>query len=582
MQFHRDGFRTGDPRVAPQVEAGAKDDVDVLIVGAGPAGLTLAAYLAQFGDINSRLVEAKDGPLKLGQADGIACRSMEMFQVFGFANRVMEEAYWVNDTVFWGPSEAGGIQRTGRIQDVEDGLSEMPHVILNQARVHDFYLEVMRNGPRRLAPDYETRFVGYARDGGGVFVALEGPNGPESCRAKYLVGCDGARSAVRGAMGLALEGEAAHQAWGVMDVLAVTDFPDIRFKCVIRSGPGNIVLIPREGGNLFRVYVELDRLGAQERISARNITLDQLVAAANRIFAPYYIEPKEVPWWSVYEIGQRLCPRFDDGPDPRVFIAGDACHTHSPKAGQGMNVSMGDGFNLAWKLAAVLRGDGTPGLLQSYNAERHQVAADLIGFDRHWAKRFAERPAARESQEFQEYFSAHQGFTAGVSFRYAPSLIVGDGAHQGLAEGFVEGTRVHSAPVRRAADGKLMELGHVVEADGRWRLFAFADRAEHALGAFCHGFDAALPVDLRVVLQHDYREVEVTGLPEMLLPCTGALGLQDFERVFCAEATSDIFQMRGVDRDGGALVLVRPDQHISHVLPLENRLPETVVRCITG
>ena len=148
-----------------------------------------------------------------------------------------------------------------------------------------------------------------------------------------------------------------------MDVLAVTDFPDIRCKSLIQSADeGSIIVIPREGGYLVRLYVELTKLDAGERVASRNITLDELIAKARRILNPFKLDVKEVPWWSVYEIGQRLTDKFDDVPAeeiatrlPRVFIAGDACHTHSPKAGQGMNVSMQDAFNLGWKLVSVLR-----------------------------------------------------------------------------------------------------------------------------------------------------------------------------------------------------------------------------------
>ena len=153
MQFHLNGFRPGDPLVAEaSATALARGDglpgqVDVLIVGCGPAGLTLAAQLAAFPDIRTCIVEAKDGPLELGQADGIACRTMEMFEAFDFADRVLKEACWINEVTFWKPDEkqGGRIVRHGRVQDTEDGLSEFPHVILNQARVHDFYLERMRN-----------------------------------------------------------------------------------------------------------------------------------------------------------------------------------------------------------------------------------------------------------------------------------------------------------------------------------------------------------------------------------------------------------------------------------------------------
>ncbi|MEL6794566.1 MAG: FAD-dependent monooxygenase, partial [Pseudomonadota bacterium] len=278
MQYHQDGFRPGDPRRARPVPAKPKGEVDFLIVGCGPAGLTLAAQLSQFGDIDTRIVERKDGPLEVGQADGIACRSMEMFEAFGFAERVAAEAYRVNETVFWRPGRDGALHRADRIQDVEDDLSEMPHVILSQARVHDFYLEVMANGPRRLTPDYGTTLTGLSVDRSQshpVTVALRGPEGEETIRARYVVGCDGARSAVRAAIGHELKGASARQLWGVMDILAVTDFPDIRFKAAIQSADqGALLIIPREGGFMTRFYIELGELAEGERAADRGVTAD--------------------------------------------------------------------------------------------------------------------------------------------------------------------------------------------------------------------------------------------------------------------------------------------------------------------
>ena len=625
MQFHLDGFTPGDPHVAaasplarPHADA-APTAVDVLIVGCGPAGLTLAAQLAAFPDIRTCIVEQKEGPLLLGQADGIACRTMEMFEAFNFAERVMKEACWINEVTFWKPDEhePARIVRHGRVQDTEDGLSEFPHVVLNQARVHDFYLELMRQSPSRLEPHYARRVLDVAVDPAAVdhpvSVRLERTDAAhagevETVRARYVVGCDGARSAVRDAIGRKLVGDSANQAWGVMDVLAVTDFPDIRFKVAVQSAEaGNLLVIPREGGYLVRLYVELDKLGRHERVADRGITLERLIAAAQRILHPYTLDVKEVPWWSVYEIGQRICDKYDDVPSadvparlPRVFIAGDACHTHSPKAGQGMNFSMQDTFNLGWKLAAVLRGQCTPRLLHTYSEERQAVAQELIDFDREWAQMFSDRPkqgahagdAGVDPKAFQTYFQRHLRFTAGMGTQYRASMITGAATHQHLATGFPIGTRFHSAPVLRVSDAKVVELGHCGKADGRWRLYAFAAADEprdtrgtlHALCRFlAHsaesplvryarpGQDPDAVFDLRAIFQVAHSEVAIESLPAVLLPRKGRYGLTDYEKVLCATLPKgpDIFDLRGVDRAQGALVVVRPDQYIAHVLPLQ-------------
>ena len=606
MQFHLNGFRPGDPSVSDPLDHAARgpdlpDTTDVLIVGCGPAGLTLAAQMSAFKDIQTVIVDQKPGPLQLGQADGVAVRSMEMFQAFGFADRLMKEAYWVNEVTFWKPlpDDPRVITRTGRAQDTEDGLSEFPHVILNQARVHDFYLYVMRRSASRAEPYYSRQLTELTTNRAAEYPVCatftnQDTGQTETIRAKYAVGCDGARSAVRQAIGQKLEGDSDNVAWGVMDVLAVTDFPDIRFKSLIQSETeGSIVLIPREGGYLARFYIEMDKLRRDERVSHRNITVDQLIAAANRILHPYVLDVKEVAWWSVYEIGQRLCPKFDNGtPEhlPNVFIAGDACHTHSPKAGQGMNVSMSDSFNLGWKLAGVLRGQYPRDLLQTYSQERQAVAQMLIDFDREWARVIAGK-ADMADGTFDDYFVRHLRYTAGTTIQYRPSRLTDDDTHQALAAGYQIGTRFHSAPVVRAADARRMELGHVAQADGRWRLYAFGGEGDTGapgtpMAALCDwlmqdpgspndqygapGADPDALIDLRAVFRQGHAELDTSQLPALLIPAKGKLGLRDYEKVFCPDHTADetIFDLRGIT-PSGCMVLVRPDQHIAMLAPLE-------------
>jgi len=623
MQFHLNGFEPGDPDISDPTQrypaSGSSgtvpEEVDILIVGCGPAGLTLAAQLSAFSDIKTCIVEQKPGPLLRGQADGVACRTMEMFQAYGFSERVLKEACWINETTFWKPDgkQRDHIVRSGRVQDTEDGLSEFPHVVLNQARVHDFFLDVMRKSPTRLEPHYARRLLDLqidpdATSGNNAYpfqvtARLERLDPAhkgeiETIKARHVVGCDGARSTVRKSIGRTLHGDSANHAWGVMDVLAVTDFPDIRFKSLIQSAnDGSIIVIPREGGYLVRLYVEMDKLAAGERISDRNITADDLITATRRIMQPYSLDVKEVAWWSVYEIGQRLCDKFDDVSEaevaerlPRVFIAGDACHTHSPKAGQGMNVSMQDGFNLGWKLASVLRKQYAPRLLHTYSAERQAIAKDLIEFDREWAALLASSKGF-DPTETQSYFVRHGRYTAGTAAHYSPSILTGEATYQHLAAGLAIGMRFHSAPVIRLADARLVHLGHVVKADGRWRIFAFAGAEDPAapnsgIRALCDflaeaqdspvrtytptGEDIDSVFDVRAVFQQSHQELSVETLPSFLLPRKGRYGLCDYEKMFCPDLKSgnDIFSMRGIDRESGCMVVARPDQYVAHVLPL--------------
>jgi len=329
------------------------------------------------------------------------------------------------------------------------------------------------------------------------------------------------------------------------------------------------------------------------------MTSDDVMEVAARVLAPYTIEVMQVAWFSIYEVAQRLTDAFDDAtaPDemPRVFIAGDACHTHSAKAGQGMNVSMQDAFNLGWKLAAVIQGRSDPALLATYSAERHPVAQQLIDFDREWSAMLAAPPRDPEHPEnggvdpaeLQDYFVRQGGYTAGVAIRYGQSELIGHVDHATLASGFEIGTRFHSAPVIRVADARAMQLGHVARADGRWRLYAFSDRPGERLARLCAwlGEDVSSPlqrftppdvdidalIDVRAVLQVAHRDVELGELPALLLPHKGRLGLIDYEKVFSADPQPgrDIFDARRIDRELGCLVIVRPDQFIAHVLPLD-------------
>ena len=620
MQFHLNGFElTGEKSPSSLKENNSPlelpSEVDVLIVGAGPAGLTLAAQLAACVDVKTCIIEETQKRLSMGRADGIACRTMEMFNAFGFAERSMREAYWVNEVAFWSPSNSHSreIVRSEKIKDTEIGLSEFPHVILSQARVHDFFLEIMEQSATKLTPHYSTVLKKLKVDTISnnlypVTVQLEKAAANrksklQTIRCRYVVGCDGAHSIVRREIGRELEGDSYNKAWGVMDILAVTNFPDIRLKTIIRSAAdGNLLIIPREGGYMVRFYIELEDHGYKEKLKNKKIEVEDLIKTASRILHPYTLDIKEVGWWSVYNIGQRLCQKFDDVDEeaecdtfPRVFIVGDACHTHSPKGGWGLNTSLPDTFNLGWKLAAVLQGKSHPKLLQTYSPERRKVAQQLIEADKQLSKLVATSPTAKQSEQqiktditdIEKFMARQNGFVAGTAIEYFPSYICTGQENQTLATGFNIGQRFHSAEAIRVSDGRCQHLGHLNKADGRWRLFIFgsdqnptdstSDSAQliHFLAKSesspvikytPEGTDIDSVIDVYGVFQQ--RDLAIEEIPGFLWPAKGKYGLNDYEKVFHADQDNDIYALRGIDRSRGCMVIVRPDQHIANILPL--------------
>ncbi|HKU86223.1 MAG TPA: FAD-dependent monooxygenase, partial [Casimicrobiaceae bacterium] len=263
---------------------------------------------------------------------------------------------------------------------------------------------------------------------------------------------------------------------------------------------------------------------------------------------------------------------------------------------QGMNVSMQDALNLGWKLAAVLEGRAAPELLRTYSVERHAIAKRLIEFDKEWSKMLGSPPkdprhperGGVDPAELQAYFVKSLRYTAGVATHYAPATVLtAQGMHQALAKGFVIGMRFHSAPVIRVADAKPMQLGHAARADGAFRIYAFSDAGEARLRALADflaespnspvrrftppGADIDSVIDIRAVFQRYHRDIDVERLPSILIPRKGRFGLVDYEKAYSPDLKNgpDIFDVRGIDRERGAIVVVRPDQYVANVLPLD-------------
>jgi phenol 2-monooxygenase (NADPH) len=607
MQYHHDGYIGRNPRIRNAAGSGIDrtaelpDTMDVLIVGAGPAGIVQAAQLTDYPDVHTRIIERRPDRLVAGRADGLFPRSCETFQAFEFYDEIAHEAAHMREMSFWGPKpdQPTEIARAARADDPPSYVSEFPILTVNQARVIDYFAERAANGPARIDVNYGVEFIGLTVHDIGEYpveVRIKDEHGIErTVRAKYVVGCDGARSKVRDCIDAGVVTDPADQAWAVIDMMANTDFPDFRTRSGIQSDKeGSILLIPREGGFLTRFYVSLETPTAENRERIRATTVEEALERANRILHPYSVDARQVTWFSIYEVRHSVAQSFDDvaarqDPDlnPRVFIAGDACHTHSAKAGQGMNVSIQDGWNLAWKLGQVLEGRSDESLLKTYHDERQDVAQKLIEYDKEWSAMMSRRPEEMQGpHEIVDFFVNTANFPGGFDTKYQPSVLVGTSKHQDLAKGFPIGMRFKSAQVSRVADTTTVHLGHHFRADGRWRLYAFADTSGQAVADLAawletsndspvtrfttDGSDIDSVFDAKVIYQQGYRDVDFAKVPGLFRPQVGQYKVTDWEKVYAAMPHDDIFAAREIDRSG-ALVIVRPDMYVAHVLPLHAR-----------
>ncbi|KAG9313140.1 FAD-binding monooxygenase [Chiua virens] len=411
--------------------------VDVLVIGAGPGGLICANALARAG-IDVKIIDRRyksfhastsralietliphyHSPLGVpyGQADGIQSRSMEVLQSYGLAELILREAAQVHMSAFYNPGHDGGIKCTGRAPVSSDFSARYPfEVTLRHAMIESIFLDALKNNgvlvdcPRQpSAMEISENLDELSSTSSHPvkvtvehFGAAEGDNKTEIIHAKFVVGADGAHSWVRKTLGIEMQGEQTDYIWGVLDMIIDTNFPEIRYRTAIHSTSGSAMIIPREG-DLIRLYIQLSDKDVIDpstgRVDKNRITPEDLISVSRKIFYPYVLsDPKEIKWWTIYTIGQRVASSFFS--KDRVFIAGDACHTHSPKAGQGMNASMNDTHNLAWKLTHVLRRWANPSILRTYEHERRKYALDLINFDKELASLFSTKPQTEANED---------------------------------------------------------------------------------------------------------------------------------------------------------------------------------------
>ncbi|KAI8996404.1 FAD binding domain-containing protein [Trametes punicea] len=578
--------------------------VDVLIVGAGPAGLMCANALVQAG-ISVRIVDKRSESVVPGQADGIQPRTLEILQSYGLGDQLHREGAHVWRIVNYSPGPDGVLRRANRSATVSpDGIWRWNYgIALSQDRVENVFLASMKE--KNLAVEYATTPTSIKLSDGeddllnpqayvntAVLEHLEGQKNSETVHAKFILGADGAHSWVRKALGIGAEGTVTSSIWGVVDILPDTDFPDVRNYAIVQSAHhGTLFTIPRER-DLIRIYVQqsedsdvIDPITG--RADKNRSSPEQILAQARKIMHPYRMDVKDngVEWWTIYVVGQRVVDKYSI--NDRALISGDACHTHSPKAGQGMNAALCDSHNLAWKMAYALKGWAKMSLMQTYDFERRKYAQELIEFDKSWSKLFIVKPRSAENpeglavEEFVSIVKQSNRFMTGVGVHYLPSIITNP-QYQSFAAGLVVGERVSPHLFLCAADGQPFEIQDLLPADIRFKVLVF-------------GGDITIPADLDRLqevalalnspgnfLSRFGRDGEVFDVLCFSSAKQNNTDYFDFPSFFQSHWSkaflddADIsgkfggggYAQYGIDPHAGAIVIVRPDGYVGMIAPL--------------
>ncbi|CCO37764.1 hypothetical protein BN14_11924 [Rhizoctonia solani AG-1 IB] len=555
--------------------------VDALIIGAGPAGLMCAYNLSQAG-LHVRIVDKKSERLQKGQGDVLQTRGLEIIDSLGLSSQILKDAQRCVHTTTYASSPSGNgeislVSRKSTVQGVE---SNMPFMgLYAQSSVEGILREALASGEKYIpsatfAPQFQSLSPAHKVEvEQGVSpvemkVADNHEDYPVTIRLQH-------RSGQTETLGIEMVGETSDQVWGLVDAYVDTDFPDIRALTVFENNGRRAVLIPRENDMVrFTIQVSESDVSVDSqtgRVDRTKVGVGRIMELVKELIRPYRIEFRRVDWSGVYVVGQRLASKYQDE-NGRVFIVGDACHTHSPHAGQGMNAAISDAHNLSWKLVHVLKGWGIPDLLRTYESERRGFASQLIELH----ERIAEVMSGKVKGTSGDLMVKSMKFVCGTGIHYPDSTTI-DSSNQLLAPGIVIGERFPHQVILRTADFRASSTLDLCKSDNTYKIVVLTGDPKHAtqrqkleqVGKSLNRWRLQRPDMFQVytIMSTKKETGSYTDVPESLRPYWDTVFLDDVSYAE-SEGGGKAYQSFGVGPEG-CLVLIRPDGHVAALASLE-------------
>jgi 2-polyprenyl-6-methoxyphenol hydroxylase-like FAD-dependent oxidoreductase len=339
-----------------------RTDTQVLVVGAGPTGMTLALWLKTLG-VDCLVVDKAEGPGTTSRALAVQARTLEFHRQVGIVDEVLAAGVRLERLSIRTPRR---VAASLRLADFGEGLSKYSFAFALPQDIHE---RILTNCLERMGlhVEWQCELLGFEETAEGISARLRKDGEEYSVRSAYLAGCDGAHSVVRHGLGLAFPGGTYEQSFYVADVQGDGEVTRNGLDVCFGSYGFGIIMPVRQTGSLRLIGLVPEAHEGDVGIGFEDIRRE--------VERDTGVTVKSVNWFSAYRVHHRVADKFRVG---RVFIAGDAGHIHSPAGGQGMNTGIGDAVNLAWKLAAVLQDRAAAGLLDSYETERIAFARLLI------------------------------------------------------------------------------------------------------------------------------------------------------------------------------------------------------------